>query len=364
VTRNKLDTREPKARNVMGKRRAKPKSQERSVEHGGRPKYPRHPVADALRIPKAILEQNAGRACSDADAAKYLGLKTARGPFAVEISSALKFGFLVRPEQRKVEVTELAKKALRPQKPDDVTDALREGILKAPDISEVYAHYRGENLPDDRFLENTLIDTFGIPIGKAAEFKDVFLASLRSAQLLDEHDGKFRVLDPTKDGRSLAAAGVETAKRTVRIDASDTCFVMMPFAAPIGNYYSLIYEPAIRKAGLTPVRADTEIFGSGKIMNQIWAGIRAARVLVAELTTKNPNVFYELGIAHALKKPVVLVSSNEPDVPFDLHHIRVIYYDHADPFWGQKLLDKVAENIVSAIENPEEAVFEGTLPSE
>ncbi len=88
-------------------------------------------------------------------------------------------------------------------------------------------------------------------------------------------------------------------------------------------------------------------------------GITGAKVLVAELTTKNPNVFYELGLAHALKKPVVLVSSNEKDVPFDLQPIRVIYYDVNDPFWGDKLLDKVAENILSAIKKPEEAIFKG-----
>ena len=46
-------------------------------------------------------------------------------------------------------------------------------------------------------------------------------------------------------------------------------------------------------------------------------------------------------------------------MPFDLKHIRVIYYDVTDPFWGTKLLDKVAENILSAIQNPEEAVFKG-----
>ena len=79
---------------------------------------------------------------------------------------------------------------------------------------------------------------------------------------------------------------------------------------------------------------------------------------MAELTSRNPNVFYELGLARKLKKPVVLISSNEMDVPFDLKHIRVIYYDVTDPFWGNKLLDKVAENILSALKNPEEAVFE------
>ena len=47
----------------------------------------------------------------------------------------------------------------------------------------------------------------------------------------------------------------------------------------------------------------------------------------------------------------MLVAANEPDVPFDLKHIRVIYYDVQDPFWGSKLIDKLAENILSAIKN-------------
>jgi hypothetical protein len=132
---------------------------------------------------------------------------------------------------------------------------------------------------------------------------------------------------------------------------------MMPFASPTGSYYASIYEPAIKKAGLTAVRADTDIFGTGKIIDQIWAGINNARVLVAELTGRNPNVLYELGLAHALRKPVVLVSSNEGDVPFDVRHVRVIYYDVTDPFWGTKLIDKVAENILSALNNPSEAIL-------
>ena len=68
-------------------------------------------------------------------------------------------------------------------------------------------------------------------------------------------------------------------------------------------------------------------------------------------------MLYELGLAHALNKPVVLVSSNQEDVPFDLQHIRVIYYDMRDPFWGERLIAKVAENIVSALKNPGEALL-------
>ena len=132
---------------------------------------------------------------------------------------------------------------------------------------------------------------------------------------------------------------------------------------PIGDYYEKVYAPAIHKAGLSPLRADNEIFGTGKIIDQIWTGITTAKVLVADLTGRNPNVFYELGLAHALEKPVVLICANEVDVPFDLKHIRVIYYDNTDPFWGQKLIDKVAENILSALKNPDEAKFNSALMS-
>jgi len=325
-------------------------------------KYPRHAVDKALRIPEAILTQNAGKECTVKESAAFLGVGPV-GPYAVEVSSGIKYGFLERPSTGKIAVTERAKRVLRPQAPGDEVKALREAVLGAPVFDEVYGHYRGENLPDPEFLQNALTDKFKVPTDKVTEFIDVFTASLKAAQLLVDHDGKLRVIDastPTGDAAGVGdSATLKKLERSVKVDATDRCFVMMPFVPPLGGYYESVYKPAIEKAGLQPVRADAEIFGAGKIMDQIWSGIRGAKVLVAELTQRNPNVFYELGLAHALKKPVVLVSSNENDVPFDLHHIRVIYYDVNDPFWGQKLIAKVAENILSAIEHPDEAVLPG-----
>jgi hypothetical protein len=323
-------------------------------------KYPRHAVDKALRIPRAILEQNAGRECTVKQSAEFLGVGAA-GPYTVEVASGIKYGFLSRPSPGKIAITERAKQVIRPQEPQDELNGLREAVLEAPVFSDVYGHYRGENLPDTQFLQNALIDKFKVPNDKVAEFLDVFLTSLRAANLLTEHESKFRVVDVSGTGGDMGEESrtLKKLERAVKVGATDSCFVMMPFAAPLGGYYESVYRPAIEKAGLQPVRADAEIFGAGKIMNQVWSGIRRAKVLVAELTSRNPNVFYELGLAHALRKPVVLVSSNEGDVPFDLHHIRVIYYDVNDPFWGQKLLSKVAENILSAIENPEEAILPG-----
>lgn len=326
-------------------------------------KFPRHSLAKALRIPTMLFEQNAGKACTRQEAAKFFGLSSAAGPFSVEISSALKYGLLEQPEAGKIHPTTLAKQILRPQSPSDTVDGYRQAVLNAPDISEVYQHYRGENLPDDQFLRNTVVETYKVPADAFSEFKHVLIESLETAELLTRHGDKIRIQDVTSRDAAAPAQSERLKKleRTTTVGTHDTCFVMQPFAAPLGEYYEKIYKPAIEKAGLRPVRADAEIFATGKIMDQVWQGINAAKVLVAELTTRNPNVFYELGLAHALKKPVVLVSAKEEDVPFDLQHIRVIYYDVSDPFWGNKLIEKVAENILSAIQNPEEAVFKSAI---
>lgn len=358
VTAKKKRTAKKKAKLNKRPKRKPPSS---GVGSGGTAKFPRHSVERALRIPRAILEQNAGHDCTDAESAGFVGVGF-NGPYAVEVSSAIKYGLLSRPSAGRIAVTDRARQALRPQKAGDEIEALRAAVLDAPEIKDVYTHYRGENLPDEAFFEHALEDKFSIPKDKIVEFKDVFLNSLQSAQLVEKKDDKFRILD-TKGGSQEGATQIKKLSTSANVSASDSCFVLMPFGSPIGDYYSQIYEPAIRKAGLRPVRADADIFGTGKIIDQIWNGINAAKVLVAELTSRNPNVFYELGLAHALDKPVVLISSNEGDVPFDLKHIRVIYYNVSDPFWGEKLIEKVAENILSALTNPEEAVFKRALTS-
>jgi len=316
-------------------------------------------VEKALRIPRAILEQNAGKACTPAEAASFLGATSAVGPFGVEISSGKKYGFLESAESGKIRPTELARRIIRPTTAGDETDGYRDAVLKAPEISDVYKHYRGENIPEDTFFRNTVVQHYKIPEADFLDFKQIFIESLEKANLLERKDDSIRVLD-ISPGVSQEGQQSERLKKlgsAAAVKTGDSCFVMQPFAAPHGEYFEKIFKPAIEKTGLKPVRADADIFATGKIIDQIWRGIKGAKVLVAELTTRNANVLYELGLAHALKKPVVLVSSNQPDVPFDLQHIRVIYYDVTDPFWGNKLIEKIAENILSAINNPEEAIF-------
>jgi len=211
-------------------------------------KYPRNALEKSLRIPKAILEQNAGKPCSLKESANFVGVGVA-GPYQVEVSSGIKYGFLERPAQGLITVTDRAKKILRPQDPQDKLDGLRDAVLNAPVISDVYAHYRGENLPDKQFFHNALTDTFGVPSDKVGEFEEIFLESLKSAELISELDGKTRIIDVSRhsDSPNIHSSTLKKLEKSVKVDASDTCFVMMPFAPPLGDYYAKIYKPAIEK---------------------------------------------------------------------------------------------------------------------
>jgi hypothetical protein len=118
-------------------------------------------------------------------------------------------------------------------------------------------------------------------------------------------------------------------------------------------------RPAIEEAGLKPIRAD-EVFSKPQITNEIWSQVRSCRVVLAELTGRNPNVLYELGLAHAIGKPSVIITRNENDVPFDLRALRYLYYDTDDPFWGDNLREQLTRMLKGATDSDNfDAVFTG-----
>jgi hypothetical protein len=130
---------------------------------------------------------------------------------------------------------------------------------------------------------------------------------------------------------------------------------MMPFGEWFDRYYTEVYVPAIKEAGLEPVRAD-ELFTTGSVVEQIWEQIEKAKLLVADLSGKNPNVFYELGLAHAAKKPVVFTAGQVEDVPFDLRHLRVIIYEVREPEWASRLRKSIADYLRNAAKEPGKSI--------
>ena len=130
----------------------------------------------------------------------------------------------------------------------------------------------------------------------------------------------------------------------------ETCFVMMPFASQFDRYYRNIFAPAIKRCGLDPIRGDG-IFGSA-IVADIWRILKKSRIVLADLTGRNPNVFYELGLAHAIGKTVILVASNSGDIPIDLGGLRVILYNKDDEDWGLQLQADIERSIAEFLLDP------------
>jgi hypothetical protein len=124
----------------MKKKTSKSVATEKSVSAGKHTRFPKHSIEKVLRIPRAILEQNAGRPCTDRESAGFVGVKYNNGPYAYELGNAIKYGLLERPSPGQIALTDTAKKILRPQKPEQVLEGLREAVLSPSDFSKVY-HY-------------------------------------------------------------------------------------------------------------------------------------------------------------------------------------------------------------------------------
>ena len=108
-----------------------------------------------------------------------------------------------------------------------------------------------------------------------------------------------------------------------------SCFVVMPFSASWSDEVHLQVRRACREAGVHPVRGD-DLFTPGNFVEDIWQQINDADFIIADITGHNANVFYELGIAHAIAKPVLILTQSVEDLPADLATLRVLSYEAPD----------------------------------
>ncbi|TDH18256.1 hypothetical protein EXU57_24060 [Segetibacter sp. 3557_3] len=126
-------------------------------------------------------------------------------------------------------------------------------------------------------------------------------------------------------------------------------FVIMPFSSVFDDIYGLGIKAACNELGVYCERVDEQIF-SESILDRIYNQLSKADIIIADMTGRSPNVFYETGFAHALRKKVILLTQDADDIPFDLKHYSHIVY-------GGKII-KLKEELVKRIDwyikNPSE----------
>jgi hypothetical protein len=155
----------------------------------------------------------------------------------------------------------------------------------------------------------------------------------------------------TGDQIGLFAWGTTPVKfEKVGIDTEEPqAFVVMHFGEPYDSLYSEVIKPVAEKEGFRVYRGD-DIHQPGVVLQDIVTGIVESDVIIAEITPPNPNVFYEIGFAHAMNKPTILLAERGRELPFDIRSYRCIFYD--DRIRGKSGVEAALRKHLQSINSP------------
>jgi DNA-binding cell septation regulator SpoVG len=142
--------------------------------------------------------------------------------------------------------------------------------------------------------------------------------------------------------QSLDAVSV----KSIRVESNQAkCFIVMQFTDEFDVLYRDVIKPICERFRYEVLRAD-DFHTSGMIIDDVTRSIRECSLVIADITPDNPNVFYEVGYAHAIDKPTILLSNKlRGKLPFDVAGVRTIFYDNTI---GGKL--EVEERLIKHLE--------------
>lgn len=288
-------------------------------------KFPNYSIQDIIRIPELIKENNGGNPWETDQLAIALDLKKGGNAFYYITAASRDYGFTIGTrETPKVELTELGRKYAYAQSQEDIDECIKQAFFKIDLFKKVYEYYNGSEPSDDTFFKNALIATFGIEECFHNDFIKIYRDNIKyfSAQKESEKNIVTRI-------EGYQSSNVEMTAQTDK-----KIFVIMPFSEktdkhPKGFFKEVLEQlikPSAEKSGFIAETADRN--GSDIIHSTIIKAITNSNIILADLTEHNPNVLFELGIAIALKKPVVLIKTESTGQIFDIDNtIRVFSYN-------------------------------------
>jgi hypothetical protein len=145
---------------------------------------------------------------------------------------------------------------------------------------------------------------------------------------------------------------IATGKTRVTFDdikvraAIPRAFVATQFTEPFDRIWLQVIKPTLSSEHFHPIRLD-EVAGPNPILADIKRHVAEAAVVIAEITPQNPNVFYEVGYADALHKPLILLAQQGTPLPFDISGYRTIFYQ--DVIGGETSLTEKLRTHLKAI---------------
>jgi len=255
-------------------------------------------------------------------------------------------------------------------------------------FKQLYERFSDSRLPARAVLTDALKE-LSVPAEFLEEGADTFIVNLRFVGLLQTLSGADRIVTvdhlldtvPATNRASLSETITGTSvegvvNRSVRHDLithddahfQTTCFYITPIGEDGSDYrrhsdlfLGNIVEPALASFSLRVIRADG-IDKPGMITRQIIEYILRSRLVIADLSFHNPNVFYELALRHATRLPIVQIIRAGDLVPFDIHQMRTIIIDNRDIYSLVPKIETYRSEIASQVRRALEAESEIDTP--
>lgn len=344
--------------------------------------FPASPFEEALEFAQAVLKFGGGQPVRRLSLFDSLGKSPESGHSRQLIINANKYGLIEGGYQaEQLKLTQDGSRATDEEIPlrERVKARIKLAIQDIPPFSALYDRMVGGKLP----ARAALIDAaheFGVPTELAEEAVDTFIVNLRFVGLLQTLSGAERIVTvdhlldslpssshQAKPRASGTASPVIVTKGALvtagHAEFDTTCF----YVTPIGEegseqrrhadlFLGSLVEPALESFQLKVIRADA-IDKPGTITRQIIEYLLRARLVIADLSFHNPNVFYELALRHAVRLPVVQVIRSADRVPFDLNQIRTVRIDTSDIYALVPKIDtyrsEIASQVRRALEDPD-----------
>ncbi|HEY2945360.1 MAG TPA: hypothetical protein VGN09_23195 [Vicinamibacteria bacterium] len=297
---------------------------------GGPRPFPKVPLSKALLIAQKIKELNGGEPWPPAQVAEALGMGARGDDFYYVTASARDFGLTTGTRSSPtIELTDLGRAIVYAPNPEVEAAKKLEAFHKVELFSKVLNHYKGSNLPEMKYLANTLEHEFGLDPSFHEEFSRVFRENcqylgITSGDVIAFPDSETAAQRPP----TTVVVGEPTKRSTVR------AFVVMPFvekgasSRPQGFFAEVLRSlitPAGIAAGFNVETANRQ--GSDVIQSTIVNELLDADLVIADLTDHNPNVLFELGLRIAEEKPVALIKAAGTGRVFDVDNMmRVVEY--------------------------------------
>jgi len=309
------------------------KNQEDSTNTKQRP-FPRVTLAKALTLAQAIKDKNGGNPWSSDQAADAVGTTRKNNSFFYLAGGSKQYGLTSGGRDTETVALEPLGREIVYASTSEIEAAKKnEAFLRVDLFKKVLDYYKGSNLPEMKYLGNTLENTFGLPRDKHEEFSQVFR---ENCEYLGITTG-FSTTKPTGGDNSSSAQQVSGPTTVTLAEPAGsnggTAFVILPFvereAGRHKGFFSEVLRnlitPAARDVGFTVKTANRQ--GSDVIQSTIINDLINADLVIADLTEHNPNVLFELGIRIGEKKPVALIKASGTGRIFDVDNmIRVFEY--------------------------------------